>query len=71
MARLLLIYSIKCGKRAIDVQSNDAGIRKRQEKKQNTFALENNLEYTRVPRIYKEKESGIHQRIERQKSEFY
>ena len=32
-------------------------------KKQNTFTFENNLEYTRVPWIHK-KESRIHQKIE-------
>ena len=40
-------------------------------KKQNTFVSENNLEFTRVIRVHSEKGSGIHQKIERQKSEFY
>ena len=34
-------------------------------KKQNTFASENNLESTKVPWIHKEKGSGIHQKIEK------
>ena len=40
-------------------------------KKQNTFVSKNNLEFTRVIRVHNEKGSGIHQKIERQKSEFY
>ena len=46
-------------------------------KKQNMFAFENNLKFMRVPWIhkgpwiYKKKEFGIHQKIERQKFEFY
>ena len=36
-------------------------------KKQNTFAFENSLKFTRVFWIHKEKVSGIHQKIERQK----
>ena len=40
-------------------------------KKQNTFASENNLESIKVPWIHKEKGFGIHQKIEKQKSEFY
>ena len=38
--------------------------------KQNTFVSKNNLEFTRVLEFTRRKGSGIHQRNNRQKSEF-
>ena len=54
-----------------DVEASKSRIRlSLKNKKQNTFS-ENNLESTKVPWIHNEKGFGIHQKIKRQKSEFY